>query len=258
MGSFRDLSGQRFGTFTALFDSGKRHNGSVLWLCTCDCGNQLTISQKRLQSGAFAPCPICSGRSVIDSYAVGILWATSCVHEHGMIVRNIDPFFAQFMASLCGGTVFTLNDPSRGLVFHCVKIPPRYTQHVSALGFSGRTDADRVFPAVEDPFAFACAYVQCHSTLDVVMRNSRSGRQYAAPRLRINGSLPLVSGINSVFHDTLSCGLKTPQRSGGTHTLYYQKAAEVIDICEAVASYPNCSPTFQRKVDVFLRSYRKS
>ena len=44
MGKARNLIGQKFNRLTVLEDTGKRKNGSIIWLCQCDCGNLCEIS----------------------------------------------------------------------------------------------------------------------------------------------------------------------------------------------------------------------
>lgn len=55
MSAFKDLTGIRFGKLTAIKPNGKTKQNMVLWLCKCDCGNEVTVrgtnlSQKRTKS----------------------------------------------------------------------------------------------------------------------------------------------------------------------------------------------------------------
>ena len=43
-GKSKNLIGQKFNRLTVLEDTGKRKNGSVVWLCKCDCGNICEIN----------------------------------------------------------------------------------------------------------------------------------------------------------------------------------------------------------------------
>lgn len=43
-GKPKNLIGQKFNRLTVLEDTGKRKNGSVVWLCRCDCGNLCEIN----------------------------------------------------------------------------------------------------------------------------------------------------------------------------------------------------------------------
>jgi len=56
MAKIKDLTGQRFGRLTVLYDTGKRKNGNVVWHCRCDCGNE---SDVRSDSLVFARTTSC-------------------------------------------------------------------------------------------------------------------------------------------------------------------------------------------------------
>lgn len=52
MGKFigKDITGQRFGTLTALYPTDKRAKGGyVVWVCECDCGNRCERTLKQLR-----------------------------------------------------------------------------------------------------------------------------------------------------------------------------------------------------------------
>ena len=51
-----DLTGQRFGKWTVLGDSGKRSGGSVMWNCVCDCGESRKVSGCSLKRGRSSSC----------------------------------------------------------------------------------------------------------------------------------------------------------------------------------------------------------
>lgn len=53
----KDVAGQKFGMLTALYPTRQRgHNGSVLWHCRCDCGNESDISLNRLKYSDVISC----------------------------------------------------------------------------------------------------------------------------------------------------------------------------------------------------------
>lgn len=52
----RDLHGRRFGKLTALEATSERRNGSVVWICQCDCGNQIQVPCNLLTSGNVKSC----------------------------------------------------------------------------------------------------------------------------------------------------------------------------------------------------------
>lgn len=51
-----DLTNQRFGKLTALHPTDKRKNGSVLWICQCDCGQVVEVAANQLMCGNTQSC----------------------------------------------------------------------------------------------------------------------------------------------------------------------------------------------------------
>lgn len=66
MGTFCDLTGERFGKLTVLSVAGQKKNHETLWLCRCDCGNEHVFGIGKLKNGTRYQCPECSlkGRSL--------------------------------------------------------------------------------------------------------------------------------------------------------------------------------------------------
>ena len=56
MGRKVDLTGQRFGSWTVIEDSGKRVFRSVVWNCICDCGNTMEIRASSLKEKENNKC----------------------------------------------------------------------------------------------------------------------------------------------------------------------------------------------------------
>lgn len=53
----KDIIGQRFGRLVVIEDSGKRNvSRGVLWLCKCDCGNEMIVDVCNLGNGATRSC----------------------------------------------------------------------------------------------------------------------------------------------------------------------------------------------------------
>lgn len=59
----RDLTGQRFGSLTAIEPTDERYDGQVVWRCRCDCGNVCDIPSRRLISGTVMSCGCQSKRA---------------------------------------------------------------------------------------------------------------------------------------------------------------------------------------------------
>lgn len=63
----RDISGQRFGKLVAIEPTDKRsENGSVVWKCHCDCGNDAEVSLSRLRKGKVRSCGCLSNPPLKD------------------------------------------------------------------------------------------------------------------------------------------------------------------------------------------------
>ncbi|GAA3620591.1 AP2 domain-containing protein [Secundilactobacillus similis] len=57
MSKRKDITGQRFGRLIAIEPHGRDcRNGDLLWLCQCDCGNQIVVDGARLRSGSTQSC----------------------------------------------------------------------------------------------------------------------------------------------------------------------------------------------------------
>lgn len=54
--NIKDLSGQVFGRLTAIAPTDKRKRGSVVWTCKCQCGNEIEVAAKLLNSGTINSC----------------------------------------------------------------------------------------------------------------------------------------------------------------------------------------------------------
>lgn len=51
-----DLSGQIFGKLTVLRPNGVNKSRSMLWVCACACGGQITTASERLKRGSTTSC----------------------------------------------------------------------------------------------------------------------------------------------------------------------------------------------------------
>lgn len=51
-----DISGQRYGKLVAIKCVGRTKNKSCLWLCKCDCGNEIIVATKDLRFGNKTSC----------------------------------------------------------------------------------------------------------------------------------------------------------------------------------------------------------
>lgn len=56
MGKVKDLTGQRFGKLIAIKIVGKSEDNRMLWLCKCDCGNEIIVKSATLLKGERITC----------------------------------------------------------------------------------------------------------------------------------------------------------------------------------------------------------
>lgn len=51
-----DLTGQRFGRLTAIKATDERMYGESVWVCVCDCGNEVKVKSSGLRNGKNKSC----------------------------------------------------------------------------------------------------------------------------------------------------------------------------------------------------------
>ena len=52
----RNITGQQFGRLTALYPTGERRHGNIVWRLRCDDGNEIEAPINRLNSGRILSC----------------------------------------------------------------------------------------------------------------------------------------------------------------------------------------------------------
>lgn len=58
-----DLTGKRFGKLSVLYKTDRKKNGSFLWTCRCDCGNEKEVTARDLNSARVKSCGCSKGNS---------------------------------------------------------------------------------------------------------------------------------------------------------------------------------------------------
>ena len=56
MGKRIDMTGQRFGRLVVIKENGRDKSKKVMWLCKCDCGNEVTVVGTSLRKGDTTSC----------------------------------------------------------------------------------------------------------------------------------------------------------------------------------------------------------
>ena len=56
MGRVKDMTGMKFGRLTVIERRGSNKSGNALWLCKCDCGNEIVVRGADLRNGNTKSC----------------------------------------------------------------------------------------------------------------------------------------------------------------------------------------------------------
>lgn len=105
MGHKVDLTGKRFGKLTVLSECDERKNGSVVWLCKCDCGNLIKVRSNHLRRGSVVSCG-CYNTEIITKHnqaRTSLYHVWQCMKDR--CERNTHPQFADY-----GGRGITVCD----------------------------------------------------------------------------------------------------------------------------------------------------
>lgn len=70
----RDITGEVFGLLTVIQCVGKHESGSLLWLCTCDCGVEKNIPSSMLLSGKTHSCGCSRSRVKSQWHKLNATW----------------------------------------------------------------------------------------------------------------------------------------------------------------------------------------
>jgi len=93
VGAKVNLVNQHIGRLTVLYDTGLRgSNGSIVWHCKCDCGNEIDVRSDSLRTGNTASCG-CYHRDQVTSHGFCAGGFIHPIHEawHSMIQRCENP-----------------------------------------------------------------------------------------------------------------------------------------------------------------------
>ncbi|MGM9911772.1 hypothetical protein [Floccifex sp.] len=91
MGKTVDLTNHRFGRLTVNYKTDKRDRGSIVWHCTCDCGNVVDVSSRNLKDGHTRSCGCIRGK-IHDltgkRFGKLVVQSVSTKRIHGSVVWN--------------------------------------------------------------------------------------------------------------------------------------------------------------------------
>ena len=86
----RDLTGIRFTLLVALRCVGKCSNGSLLWMCKCDCGKKLPVPACRLTTGKRHSCGCYRSKQTIERLKTHPVWNTGKTYT----IKGTDDVFS--------------------------------------------------------------------------------------------------------------------------------------------------------------------
>lgn len=70
MGQLIDITGNKYGRLTVIKRDGKSKDHQAMWLCECECGNQVRVRSKDLRNGHTTSCG-CYNRELVSSQIAG-------------------------------------------------------------------------------------------------------------------------------------------------------------------------------------------
>lgn len=85
-----ELAGMRFGLLVAIRSSDKKNNGHIMWVCACDCGNEVTIRASSLKIGNSKSCGCVTRKKANERIAKDVREGYENSRVDGVFVPSID------------------------------------------------------------------------------------------------------------------------------------------------------------------------
>lgn len=70
--SRKDITNQRFGRLVALYPTEERQGGKIIWLCKCDCGNEVKVPIDRLTGKNTQSCGCLSKEKTSERFCIDL------------------------------------------------------------------------------------------------------------------------------------------------------------------------------------------
>ncbi len=74
--SRKDITNQRFGRLVALYPTEERQGGKIIWLCKCDCGNEVKVPIDRLTGKNTQSCGCLSKEKTSERFSIDLTGQT--------------------------------------------------------------------------------------------------------------------------------------------------------------------------------------
>lgn len=179
----------------------------------------------------------------MDDYCNGIAYATGYMakdyRKPYLVVRNLDPWYANQIATATGGTAYkSMHNIDRDGKPQCT-VKARSINSLPGLS------------EIQSPHDFCRAYIEIHGVLDMCTAINRDGSRFKKPRLRIYGRENIIEYINNI----LPANKKKVQYMtnkvdnkyiGSTCAIYYQSAREIDNILDWIDGYPKNETVWEK------------
>lgn len=140
----------------------------------------------------------------LPDYILALIWYNATTSRDAILIRNTDPYVSRTVAEYLRGSVWESKRNAKTPTCIFKAHSPALAQALREIGFSGRSDSDRMAPPV-DPLLAAQAFTETHGSLLFALRYSRRDsldKQYAyyVPRLDVSGAVAIVQSYVDTLH----------------------------------------------------------
>lgn len=168
---------------------------------------------------------------ITEDWVLGFTWGVGTISSHRLFIRYHDVELLAEIAEVLR-TKAKPYHPTEGKTALRFSLKHPFAQRLMSLGWSGRLDKERKYPrGLFDEIEFIRGYCHTKATLDVVRPKG-----VPTPRLRIYGSLDIVTKIDNFLAARFGLKPKKPQlcngESGTCYAIYYQSKRDVPQIVE--------------------------
>lgn len=177
----QDLIGYRTGKLTVIKDSGRRRGSSVLWLCRCDCGNEILAVRHQLISGSIQDCGcVAKEKRPTVTDLIGQRFGKLTVIEDSGERKGSGSILWRCRCD-CGNEILAVRHQlESGNVTSCGCVPKQYASKREAEDLTGRQfgELTAIRRVENDGYGRVCWLCRCSCGKETVVRalQLKSGR----------------------------------------------------------------------------------
>ena len=159
----------------------------------------------------------------LPDYILALIWFNGTISGDSILIRSKDPAIPDLIASAIRSSVWQRDGIREQRI--CKISSPAIADALRALGFSGRKDADRIPPPVEET-ALAKAFMESHTSLGFALQYDRrapgdKSRAYYTPRVTFCAAPAIVDRFALALAALDIAPLKRPAAAAnGTSAVY--------------------------------------